>query len=206
MANGRRVKLALILLVLLASALALFAWTRVWIDATLSAGTPGTQTQQLEVSGASAAPALTALALSGVALAGALTIAGPLIRVILGILEVLLGGCVALSASLVIADPAAASASSVTSVTGIAGEESVLGGIAGASLTAWPFVALAAGVIMALAGVAILATNASWPRSTSRYQAVRLEPAQSGNAPAGDASSRSVDSWDELTRGTDPTN
>lgn len=235
MRSGKRVKLALILLVLVASAVALLAWSRVWIDATVLTGAPGSGTLDLQVSGADAAPALTALALAGVALAGALTIAGPVIRIVLGILEVLLGGCVALAAFLAVSDPAAASASVVTAATGIAGEESILDAIAGASLTVWPYVAIGAGVAMAFAGVAIVITGSSWPRSTSRYQAVRLEPAEGGNDvladptvteaetnPAGagsgavapalrdtaahaDANSRAVDSWDDLSRGSDPT-
>ncbi len=247
MRSGKRLKLTLILLVLAASAVALLAWSRVWIEATVVTGAPGDGNLVLEVSGANAAPALTALALAGVALAGALTIAGPVIRFVLGVLEVLLGGCVALAAFLAVSDPASASASVVTAATGIAGEESILDGIAGTALTVWPIVAIGAGIAMAFAGVAILLTGSSWPQSTSRYQAVRLEPADTdadtgagtdaeaavgalGIAPAeddskggtparagsarsgaavadtpADANSRAVDSWDDLSRGSDPT-
>lgn len=236
MRSGKRVKLTLIMLVLVASAVALLAWSRVWIDATVLTGAPGAGTLDLQVSGADAAPALTALALAGVALAGALTIAGPVIRFVLGILEVLLGGCVVLAAFLAVSDPASASASVVTTATGIAGKESILDAIVGASLTVWPYVAIGAGFAMAFAGVAILVTGSSWPRSTSRYQAVRLEPADGGTdvfaeptvtaaestsagavsaraaptqprdtAAHADANSRAVDSWDELSRGSDPT-
>lgn len=236
MRSGRRVKLALILLVLAASALALFAWSRVWIDASFVTGAPGSGTLDLEVGGANAAPALTALALAGVALAGALTIAGPVIRFVLGMLEVLLGVCVALAAFLAVSDPASASASVVTAATGIAGEDSIVDGIAGTTMTPWPFVAIGAGVVMMLAGIGILVTGPLWPRSTSRYQAVRLEPVEGGidafaepsvtaggttsqgvppaparparsgqTASTADANTRAVDSWDDLSRGSDPT-
>lgn len=233
--SGKRLKLALILLVLAASAVALAAWSRVWIDASIATGA-GSGTLTLQVSGSEAAPALTALALAGVALAGALTIAGPVIRVVLGILEVILGGCVILAAFWAVSDPASASASVVTAATGIAGEESILDAIGSTSLTAWPYVAIGAGVVMAFAGIAIVVTGSSWPRSTGRYQAVRLEPVEGGtdvfaeqavtaagtpsagvtSAPAGaaqpgetafpvDSNSRAVDSWDDLSRGSDPT-
>jgi uncharacterized membrane protein (TIGR02234 family) len=236
MRSGKRRKLALILLVLAASAVALLAWSRVWINAGVVTGAAGSGTLTLQVSGAEASPALTALALAGVALAGALTIAGPVIRLVLGVLEVVLGGCVVLAAALAVSDPASASASVVTAATGIAGEESILDAITSTSLTAWPYVAIGAGVVMAFAGIAILVTGSSWPRSTSRYQAVRLEPALGGtdefptpavsvagaasagvtSAPAGaaqpgemvspaDGNSHAVDSWDDLSRGSDPT-
>jgi uncharacterized membrane protein (TIGR02234 family) len=210
--KGRRLKLSLILLVLAASGLALLSWTGVWVHARLLTGTSGATAQNLDVPGSSAAPALTALALAGLALAGALTIAGPAIRAVLGVLQVLLGGCVAWTAVIAIGDPAAASASTVTAATGVAGEKSVLAGLEGAALTAWPFVALAAGIVMALAGVAILATMRSWPAATSRYQAARFAPAQGSEAPGEDrgatgqaAGSRAVDTWDDLSRGGDPT-
>ncbi|MCU1443803.1 MAG: peptidase [Cryobacterium sp.] len=223
--NGRRVKLGLILLVLLASAVALLAWTRVWIDASVLAMGAGSAPQHLEVAGANAAPALTALALAGLSLAGALTIAGRVIRVVLGLLAVLLGISVFLAAFFAVTDPARASASTVTAATGIAGNESILVGVADASLTPWPFVALGSGVAIAVAGIAILLTAKHWPGSTSRYSAVRLAPAgtsdstpgsatQNPVAPAGQATagedpgaarSNSVDSWDDLSRGADPT-
>lgn len=220
MASGKRTKLILILVVLAASGLALLAWTRVWIDATVLTGTAEAARQHLEITGATAAPALTALALAGLALAGALTIAGPVIRLVLGVLDVILGGCVMLAAALAVSDPAGASSAAVTAATGIAGEQSILDGIESTTLTVWPFVALGAGAVVALAGVGILVTTRSWPRSTSRYQGVRLEPveAASGSAADGpapihaslireatDATGRSVDSWDDLSRGSDPT-
>lgn len=204
MASGRRLKLALILLVLVASALALLTWTQVWIDARVLSAT-GSATQRLEVSGTNAAPALTALALAGLALAGALTIAGRLIRTILGLLEVLLGASIVIAALQALTDPAAASASAITAATGIAGSESVELGLRAATLTAWPFLALVSGVLMAIAGVLIVVTAGRWPGATSRYQAVRMQPADGSETDGGDATSRAVDSWDDLSRGGDPT-
>lgn len=206
MTDSRRIKLTLILGVLAASGIALLSWTQVWIlaDVALSASTQ----EKLEVTGSTASPALTALALAGLALGGALTIAGPVIRVVLGLLEILLGVSVFLGAFLAVSDPAGASAAAVTAATGISGEESIDAVVIDPAVTtAWPFVALAAAVLMALVGVAVVATARRWPGPTTRYQAVRLEPAlpadvdAAGEAPTRDA----VDDWDELSRGDDPT-
>lgn len=208
--TARRLKLVVILLVLAASALALLAWTQVWITA--GAPQPGTAPKTLEVTGSTAAPGLTALALAGVALAGALTIAGPVIRVVLGLLEILLGFSVGLAAALALGDPAGASAALITAATGIAGTESVTDGVVASVSAPWPYVALVAGVAMAAAGLAILVTARRWPGPGTRYQAVRFEAADAA-APAGhavadragDPSSDAVDDWDGLTRGEDPT-
>ena len=205
MADGRRVKLALILGVLLASGIALLSWTQVWILADVA--TSGSAREHLEVTGSTASPALTALALAGLALGGALTIAGPVIRVVLGLLAILLGVSVFLGAFLAVSDPAGASAAAVTAATGISGKESIDVAVIDPTVTAWPFVALAAAVLMALVGVAIVVTARRWPGPTTRYQAVRLEPARPTDADdAAEAAPRdAVDDWDELSRGDDPT-
>lgn len=215
--SPRRLKLVLILAILGASALALLAWTQVWIHAEV--GLPDAGTQVLNIDGAIAAPALTALALSGFALAGALTIAGRLIRFVLGALEVLLGLSVFLAAFLAVADPSQASAAAVTAATGIAGHESIQLSVLGTIVTPWPFVAMGAAVVMAMTGVAVILTSARWPGPTTKYQAMRFEAVASsdGSSPTALISSEgavettppaptdSVGDWDDLSRGEDPT-
>jgi hypothetical protein len=216
--GGRRVKLLVIVTVIGASALALLAWTQTWVDANVII--QGSATTHLDVTGSTAAPALTALALAGLALAGALTIAGRVIRVILGVLETLLGASVFLAAITAVIDPAGASAAAVTAATGIAGHESIQGGVASATLTGWPYLALVAAGIMVVAGVGVLVTQHRWPGPASRYQAVRLtlastdaapaEPgagsagsASAGSASAGSASAGSASAGESAAHGSD---
>ncbi|KFF60594.1 hypothetical protein JF66_03165 [Cryobacterium sp. MLB-32] len=200
--SPRRVKLTLILAVLGASMLALLAWTQVWVNATVS--TSGTDSLALAVDGSEASPAITALALAGFALAGALTIAGRIIRLVLGALEILIGVSVFLATYQVINAPALASSSAVTKATGIAGTESILAVVADASATPWPYLALVASFLMLLAGVGIIITAGRWPGPTSRYQTTRLAPAggEMGNR---DHAPDPVVDWDDLSRGEDPT-
>ncbi|TDW28606.1 Trp biosynthesis-associated membrane protein [Cryobacterium psychrophilum] len=197
----RRVKLIFILLVLVASTLALLAWTQVWVNAVVAE--TGVDALTLAVDGSDAAPAVTALALAGFALGGALTIAGRSIRVVLGVLEILLAVSVFLSAYLVLGNPALASAPAVTAATGIAGTESILAAVASASVTPWPYVALAASVIMFVTGAGIIATASRWPGPTTRYQTTRLVPA--AGSPTGGSEPDAVVDWDDLSRGEDPT-
>lgn len=213
-APGKRLRLLLILTVLVASTLALLAWTQPWgtLDVTVSGVAGGGAIEQIEVDGGIAAPAITALALAGFALAGALTIAGPVIRVVLGVLEILLGASVVVSAFLALSAPAGAGAAAVTAATGIAGRDSVADAVLDSTTTGWPYLALTAGVLMAVTGLLIVFTTRRWPSATKRYQSVRFEPATTDAAGVtpepGPEPSREPDAvvdWDELSRGEDPT-
>jgi len=204
--TGKRLRLLLILTVLAASTLALLAWTRVWgtVDVPVSGG----GVERIEVGGAIAAPAITALALAGFALAGALTIAGPVIRVVLGVLEILIGASVFLSAFLAISDPARASSAAVTAATGIAGRDSIANAVQATATTAWPYLALVSAVIMAVAGFSVVFTTKRWPGATKKYQTVRFEPLRADAAASDREADRAPDAvvdWDELSRGEDPT-
>ncbi|WP_291056189.1 Trp biosynthesis-associated membrane protein [Herbiconiux sp.] len=173
--SGRRLKLLTILVVLVASGLTFLAWSQSWGSLTLIAGS-NTETT-LDVPGSAAAPALSALSLAGLALAGALAIAGPLIRIVLGALEVLLGASVLWSAIGAIADPVGVGASVVTSSTGVAGTASIRELVTPASTSVWPALTVLFGAVMVLAGLLIIATVRRWPAAGRRYQAVTFEGA-----------------------------
>lgn len=186
-----RLKLLTILIGVALSALTLLAWTQLWFAVTLDSG------GELSVSGDIAAPALTALALAGLALAGALAIAGVVFRVILGALQISIGALIVASAALALADPVGASARAITAATGVAGSESVLQLVSRTSSTPWPIVTLLVGILMALLGVSIIAAAKRWPASSRRYQAVSGQEVEGEHSAAGD--------WDALSDGRDPT-
>lgn len=230
--TGRRLKSATILAVLVLSALTFLAWSQSWGTLELVGGT--TTEATLDVPGSVAAPALSALGLAGIALAGALAIAGPIVRLVLGALEVLLGASVLWSGLLALTDPVAAGASAVTTSTGVAGTSSIRDLVTAGGESPWPAVTVVLGALMALAGILIIVTVRRWPASSRRYQAVTFEAADGrrstdpsdlvdafddddpathdgvpdarpGRPPATTARDAAVDSWDDLTRGTDPT-
>ncbi len=184
-----RVRLTTILAIAVVAALALLAWSQSWATARLTDGATVT------ASGDDAAAALSALGLADLALAVALALAGPVIRVVLGALQIALGACIVLSAALVLGDPLASLAPAVTAHTGIAAS-SARGLVRSVALTPWPAVALVAGVLAILLGAALLATRRRWPAQSRRHSAVRLAPARPGDA---------VAEWDALTGGLDPT-
>ncbi|MFJ9456190.1 TIGR02234 family membrane protein [Kitasatospora sp. NPDC101447] len=71
----------------------------------------------------------------------------------------------------------------------------------GVSHTAWPWVALVGGVLLALAGLLTLRYGRGWPAMGSRYEA------PTGKAPARTAAKAETpgDLWKALDRGEDPT-
>lgn len=193
--TASRTKLLFVLSGVLAAVLALLAWTQTWVLATVE----GTE---LAVDGAGAAPALSALALAGLALCGALTIAGPVFRTVLALLELLLGVSVVLASTGALTDPAATATADASALTGVAGENSVLALITDAAPTAWPWLGVVSGVLLALTGIGVLVTSRRWPGPGRKYQAVRLQPEGGQPLSAKDAA---IDNWDELSRGSDPT-
>ncbi|SFR76950.1 trp region conserved hypothetical membrane protein [Agromyces sp. CF514] len=221
--SGGRLKSLSLLVALVGAGLALLSWSQTWFELRiLDAATEGGG-DPIAVGGGVASPALAALGLAGLALVAALAIAGPFIRVVLAVIQVLLGGAIVLASAIALGDPVKAVAPAVTDATGVAGAGPTAALVASVDATAWPWVAVAGGVLVVLAGIAALVTGSRWPGSSRRYSTTRLveadaaahadgdAPRQSGEAalPRTDArrraSDRAVDAWDELSRGDDPT-
>ena len=188
--DPRRLRLLTILAVPVFAALTLLAVTQPWWTVTLA-------DRPIEVIGTAASPALSALSLSSFALAAALAISGPVFRVIMGVLQIAIGGTVVLASMVSITDPIAASASLISEATGVAGDASVAALVESVTLGAWPWVAVVSGVLAALVGVLLLATFRRWPAASRKYQAVRLEDPSAPRDSVGD--------WDALSDGADPT-
>lgn len=179
-----RVKLLGLLGPAVPAGIVLLAWTRTWYDVT-------TADAALTVGGDVASPALPALALATLALVGALAIAGPVVRIVLAVLGVLLGVATVAATSFTLADPARAVAPAVAEATGVAAAAAA-GLVVGVAASPWPTVALVAGALVGLASVAVAVTSRAWPASGRRYSRTRL---------AGDP----VGDWDALSAGEDPT-
>jgi len=192
----RRTKSLALLLVLATSAATFLGWSQEW--STLRIG--GQSPALVPVAGSVAAPALSALALSSLALAGALAIAGRVLRVVLGILQTLIGATVALTAVAAVAGPVQAGEAAVTTVTGVAGSTAVAQLVVGWTTTPWGPVTLVAGLASALTGVLVAITGPRWPTGRSRYDAPGDEPVRR-IVPREDP----VAAWDSLSGGADPT-
>lgn len=203
-----RMKLPVIAATVVGAALAVLSWSQTWFFLELTDASAQGAGDPIPVPGSIASPALAALGLAGLALAAALAIAGPAIRIVLGVLEVVLGGCVLLAAWLTLGDPVGAVSPAVTDATGVSGVVPTTQLVASADATSWPAAAIIGGVLLVAAGVVVLATGTRWPASSRRYRAARFADAEelaSEAARERAASDRAIDDWDELSRGDDPT-
>ncbi|HEV7742559.1 MAG TPA: Trp biosynthesis-associated membrane protein [Pseudolysinimonas sp.] len=183
-----RLRLLTLAVVVAEAGLVALAWSQPWFLLRLSGA-------EYPVSGQVAGGALLPLALASLCLVAALAIAGRFFRVVLGVLDALLGVCVVAVCAWALSDPVRASLPVLTDATGISSEGTLLGQIASAPATPWPFVALVSGSLILATGLAIAVTSRAWPVSGARYTRTRLE------TPEGDA----VGDWDALSGGDDPT-
>ncbi|MFM9918108.1 Trp biosynthesis-associated membrane protein [Lacisediminihabitans sp. H27-G8] len=204
----RRLKNTTLLAAIVLSGLTLLTWTGEWFSLTLRETATGHPV--LSVTGDVAAPALIALALASLALVAALAISGPFFRVVLGVLQVVIGFTVTLSAILAVSNPVHASEAAISAVTGVGGSKSIAALVTAVSQSAYPGIAIAVGILTAMLGVVVLVTGRRWPGSSGRYrQPVVLEDpeAATGSDDSGpeDAAAHAVSDWDTLSGGSDPT-
>ncbi|GLJ60075.1 hypothetical protein GCM10017576_02040 [Microbacterium barkeri] len=189
-----RGRMIAVLAALSGAALALIGSTQTWLTASVAGAT-------LPVAGSEAVSVLQPLSLAALALSLVLAIVGPVVRYVLAALAVAVGGGIAwLSAALVAAPRATAASAVVTEHTGIAGESAIEDLVQGMALTPWPAVTIVAGALIALAGLWTLGTAHAWRRAGRRY-----EKRSGRTAAADDAPLDAIDSWDDLSRGDDPT-
>lgn len=191
----RRARMLGVVAFLLAGGIGIISSTQVW--ATVQRADAG---ESLSVTGSVIYPLLAPLSLAVLALGAALSIAGLVLRHVIAVLG--LGAGVTLlvgTAPLIGSPPLSAVAPAVTKATGLGGEASLSEVVDAITPTPWPVFALIAWILLAMSSIYVLATARRWPAGGRRYRAAS-EAAHHSTGPL-DA----VDSWDELSHGTDPT-
>ncbi|MER7753969.1 TIGR02234 family membrane protein [Kitasatospora sp. NPDC097643] len=183
-ASGRRTLLVMLLLTVLSAVLVLTAAGRVWAE-----GRAGTLA--VSVTGGRISELPGGLALVGLAAAVAVFAVRGVGRLAVGALTLLAG--------LGAAAAAVAGAGDTAALDAEAARKLALSGSAATEVghTGWPWVALAGGLLLALAGLLTLRFGRSWPAMGSRYEA------PTGKAPA--KAETPADLWKALDRGEDPT-
>lgn len=191
-----------VLAIIAGGALAIISSTQTWLDVTLDAGA----TASVTVAGAKAFTLLAPLSLAALALGLALTVVGRTLRYVFGAVAVAIGATLLIGAGrIALEHPLDAVAAAVTSATGLSGTDAITGLVMAIAGTAWPWLTVVAGVLMALGGAVTLVTSHRWRRSGRRY---RTGAVPATGADAGAATSRphdAIDSWDDLSHGDDPT-
>ena len=184
-----RLRILSMLAILVAAGIVALSWSQTWYLLRLSGA-------EYPIEGAVAGGALLPLALASLCLLAALALAGPVFRVILSVLESLLGLCVVVVTVYSVSDPVRSSLPALVDATGLTGDEQVfLDQLASTVTTPWPWVGLAGGILMILVGLALAVTVRAWPTSGRKYSRVRMTG--EGGDPVRD--------WDALSDGDDPT-
>lgn len=204
----RRARLTSVLLLLVVGSLLLISSTQTWFVVVLreSPDTP------LQVSGSAAMPVLAPLALAALALAAATSIAGRVLAYPAAFLAIVLGAAL----TLLVWTPASgntlsAVAPTVTEATGIAGPDAVGVLIRRVDATPWPLITVVLSVLLVLVGVFAAVTAHTWRRTGRRYrtESAGTAGAYAGTGRAGSGSSGepldAIDTWDDLSQGSDPT-
>jgi len=192
-----RRKSTVVLGTVLLGAAAFGTTTQTWLDVVLPQA--AVETGDIAVAGNEAATAVTAFAVVALAAALAASIAGKVARWIIAAVLLVAGIGITTASVSVIADPAQGAAGAVGKAIGVSGSTG-----ADITLTAMPYLAAAAGVLIALAAVWLAVASRRWAVSR-RYAA---QPA-TGAAAKGESTEPpidEIDSWDRLTKGEDPTN
>lgn len=180
---------------LLAGAIGIISSTQTWF--TVERADAG---EAILVPGASALVLLAPMSLTVLALGAALAIAGRAVRLVFGVLAAAAALFLGWSTlQLLIGEPYAAVAATVTEVTGLAGDDAVHEVAASIVPSVWPYIALVAWAILLLASVVVLLTWRGWKAGGRRYRT------ETAHAETHDGPVDAVDSWDDLSRGTDPT-
>ncbi|MCK6080755.1 Trp biosynthesis-associated membrane protein [Microbacterium sp. EYE_5] len=186
-------RLAAVLAILLGGIVGIIGSTQTWLDVTLSDGAQ----QSVAVPGADALSVLAPLSLAALALGLALTIVGRVLRYVFGAVGAALGAGLAWGAArIALEQPIDSVAGPVTDATGLSGVDGISRIVSEITSTPWPTVTIAAGVLILVGSLTALLTAHRWSATGRKYRTERT--AASGPRDA-------VDSWDELSRGEDPT-
>jgi uncharacterized membrane protein (TIGR02234 family) len=186
----------LVMLIVLMALAVLGTTTQTWMNVHLDPAQLGQAVNSqdgLPVQGSKAATTVTALAF--VALAGGLaaSIAGRIARwIATGIIIAASAGIVT-AALTVLADPLAASQGAIAAATGITGSNVQV------SVTAFPALAVVAGLLLGLSALLVIPAGRYWKTRT------RYDSAAAGRTPAASGPADEIDSWDRLSKGDDPT-
>lgn len=194
-------KTVFVAVVLIGAGLALGSASRAWVLADVP---DLTAVPSLQVTGREVAGVVPAVALVGLAGVVAVLTTRRVGQVVTGALLAVAGAAAATVSAGVLRTPGPAVVAAVTTATGRTGVDGV-----SATVTGWPWLGLASGVLIALGGCLAVARARSWAGLPSRYDITTAEVPMSetpaATAPVAEVAEDPSLTWDRLTRGDDPT-
>ena len=195
MSAARRGRVIAVLSFVLAGGIGIISSTQTWL--TVVRADAG---EDILVAGADAMALLAPLSLAALALGAALALVGRILRYVFGALGLFFGIVLLLGTGEVLFSlPPSAAESTITEITGLAGSTAIDAVIGSIHATAWPVLALIGWAILVVGSLFVLITAHRWKSGGRRYRS------EQGPHVAHDGPVDAVDSWDDLSRGTDPT-
>lgn len=183
-----------VLVLLLGGALALIGSTQTWVSAT---GFEAAHVASVELSGQEASPVITAMSLVTIAAGAALSIARKVGRWIIGIVAVLGALAIGWTTVHVLINPLEAAAPKIAETTGTTNMADIAGNV---EVSLLPWLTLLGAIIALFGGIIALTFGSRWPvGKTKKYDVGdQKQPGHEGDLDE-------IDTWDELSRGEDPT-
>lgn len=186
-----------VLILLLGGVLALIGATQTWVSA---AGFEAAHIDQVQLSGQEASPVITAMALVIIAAGAALSIARKIGRWIVGVIAIMAALTLGWATINVITDPLGAVALKIAETTGTTG---VAEPTAQLDVSALPWLTVAGAIIALAGGLITVLIGRRWPvGKTKKYDVGQQQQPQQTER---DGPLDEIDTWDELSRGEDPT-
>lgn len=183
-----------VLIMLLGGALALIGSTQIWVTAT---GFEAAHIQSVQLSGQEASPVITAMALVTIAASAALSIARKIGRWIIGIVAMFGAIMLGWATINVILNPLGAAAPKIAETTGTTSMEDIAATL---EVSLLPWLTILGAVIAVFGALIALTFGSRWPvGKTKKYDIGGQKPAKD-HGPLDE-----IDTWDELSRGEDPT-
>ncbi|MGE7433284.1 TIGR02234 family membrane protein [Kitasatospora sp. NPDC001175] len=189
--GGRRSLGVMLLLTALGAVLVLTAVGRTWAEGTLPAK------MAVSVTGSAVSGLPTGLTLAVMAAAVAVFAVRGTGRIVVGALAALAGAGVAVTSALGASDTSALDAEAARKLALVSAQAEL------PSHTAWPWVAVAGGVLLALAGLITVRSGRDWPAMGARYEAPAGQAPGAGKRPK--PAGTPAELWQALDRGEDPT-
>lgn len=200
--SGRRLYAPAVLAGVVAGAVMLFAGSRTWASAEVAPA--GMTVDDVDVTGATSVPLVSAMAFVVMASAVAVMASGGWLRRAIGVLIVVAAGAAAVAVVMAgsAIDDAVRDAVAVSpSMTGGSDEGETF--VDAADQTVWRWIALVSALVGVVAGAAVIRYAKAWPRMGSRYDAPTAPTRHEVSKPAEERDA--ADLWKALDEGDDPT-
>lgn len=179
--------------------LVLIGWTQQWAQFVLDAN--HVRASAIDISGQAATVLPAGLALIGMASALLLLTAGRILGVVLGIVVALAGVATGWLGIGFMLDPIPFAFNQLSQLSGIATDSVLRGYVLSSSIGFGVFVTLLGALLFVVAGVAGACAAMEWQPRPSKYERQRRR--QAARAKSGEDST--LEAWDEMTAGSDPT-